>query len=142
MNNRALLEITRKEKEALNEYLKVLHRERDSIVSFSLEGIVRGNSEKEDILKIIEHLEKEKNRLTQSVNKENAVFQSEIWKLLRAEMTETVREIKTVLRNNMKLLSFSVDFTKSSMEHVLIFINNFRFDKNEEKRSVFHSKVI
>ncbi len=142
MNNHALLEITRKEKEALNEYLKVLHRERDSIVSFSLEGVIRGNSEKEDIIKIIEHLEKEKHRLTQSVNKENAVFQSETWKLLRAEMAQIVREIKTVVKNNIKLLVFSVDFTKSSMEHVLIFVNNFKFDKNEEKRPVFHSKVI
>ncbi len=142
MNDRALLKITRKEKEALNEFLKVLRRERDSIISFSLEGIVQGNSKKEELFKIIEHLENEKNRLTQSIGKENALFESETWKSLRVEIARIVKEIKTTLQNNIKLLLFSVDFTKSSMEHVLVFINNFKFDKNEEKKPVFLSKAI
>ena len=49
MNDRAVIEITCKEKEALKELLKVLHRERDSIISFSLEGIIQGNNRKEEI---------------------------------------------------------------------------------------------
>lgn len=142
MSNRALLEITRKEKEALNEFLKILRRERDSIISFSLVGIVQGNSKKEEIFRIIEDLENEKNELIQSIGKENAVFQNETWKLLRVEIAQVAKEIKTVLQNNMKLLSFSVGFTKASMEHVLGFINNFKCDKNEEKKAIFFPKAI
>ncbi|MBS1238542.1 MAG: hypothetical protein H6R39_202, partial [Deltaproteobacteria bacterium] len=68
---------------------------------------------------------------------ENALFMSEIWKTLTAEIERTMKEIKTVLQNNMKLLSFSIDYTKSSMEHMLFVIN-----KKAEERSVLFSKVI
>jgi len=48
MNDQAVIEITRKEQEALKEFLKVLKRERDSIISFSLEGIIQENNRKEE----------------------------------------------------------------------------------------------
>ena len=55
---RIVFEITRKELSLLREFLKVLKEERDSIISFSLEGIVRENNRKEELLKKIEYLEK------------------------------------------------------------------------------------
>ena len=68
MNGRAVIEITRKEQEALKDFLKVLQRERDSIISFSLEGIIQENNRKEEILKKLEYLKSEKDKLLESVD--------------------------------------------------------------------------
>ena len=137
MNDLYIIEIKDKEKEALKELLKVLHRERDAIISFSLEGIVQGNNRKEEIFNKLEQLKSEEKKIFKSVDDENALFMSEIWKTLTAEIERTMKEIKTVLQNNMKLLSFSIDYTKFSIEHMLFVIN-----KKAEERSVLFSKVI
>ena len=63
MNSRAVIEITRKEQDALKEFLRVLQRERDSIISFSLEGIIQENNRKEEILKKLEYLKSEKTKI-------------------------------------------------------------------------------
>ena len=84
MNDRAVIEITRKEQETLKEFLKVLQRERDSIISFSLEGIIQENNRKEEILKKLEYLKSEKDKLLLSVDDEDALFESDVWKSLTA----------------------------------------------------------
>ncbi len=43
MSEEMLFEITKKELYALKQFLRVLKEERDAIISFSLEGIIREN---------------------------------------------------------------------------------------------------
>jgi hypothetical protein len=142
MNERAVIEMTRKEQEALKDFLKVLQRERDSIISFSLEGIIQENNRKEEILKKLEYLKSEKEMLLESVDDEDALFASDVWKSLTAEIARTMWEIKTALQKNMKLLSFSIDHVKSSIDHILGFINSFNYGKKTEQRPLLLSRVI
>jgi flagellar biosynthesis/type III secretory pathway chaperone len=142
MNSRAVIEITRKEQEALKEFLKVLQRERDSIISFSLEGIIQENNRKEEILKKLEYLKSEKAKILESFDDTNELFESDVWKSLMAEMEHTMKEIKTALQKNMKLLSFSIDHVKSSIDHIIGFINSFNYGKKTEQRPLLLSKVI
>jgi flagellar biosynthesis/type III secretory pathway chaperone len=142
MNERAVIEITRKEQEALKDFLKVLRRERDSIISFSLEGIIQENNRKEEILKKLEYLKSEKEKLLESVNDEDELFASDAWKSLTTEIEHTMREIKTALQKNMKLLSFSIDHVKSSIDHIIGFINSFNYGKKTEQRPLLLSRVI
>jgi len=142
MNDRAVIEITRKEQEALKEFLKVLQRERDSIISFSLEGIIQENNRKEEILKKLEYLKSEKDKLLMSVDDEDALFESDVWKSLTVEIERTMREIKVALQKNMKLLSFSIDHVKSSIDHIIGFINSFNYGKKGEQRPLLLSRVV
>jgi hypothetical protein len=142
MNDRAVIEITRKEQEALKEFLQVLQRERDSIISFSLEGIIQENNRKEEILKKLEYLKSEKDKLLLSIDDEDALFESDGWKMLTVEIESTMREIKIALQKNMKLLSFSIDHVKSSIDHIIGFINSFNYGKKTEQRPLLLSRVI
>jgi flagellar biosynthesis/type III secretory pathway chaperone len=145
MNERAVIEITRKEQEALKDFLKVLRRERDSIISFSLEGIIQENNRKEEILKKLEYLKSEKEKLLESVDDEDALFASDIWKSLTTEIEHTMREIKTALQKNMKLLSFSIDHVKSSIDRIVTFINDScspTYGKKQEQKPIFLSRVV
>jgi flagellar biosynthesis/type III secretory pathway chaperone len=142
MNERAVIEITRKEREAFKEFLKVLQRERDSIISFSLEGIIQENNRKEEILKKLEYLKSEKDKLLKSVDNEDELFESDVWKSLTAEIEHTMREIKTALQKNMKLLSFSIDHVKSSIDNIIGFINSFNYGKKTEQRPLLLSRVV
>lgn len=142
MNDRAVVEVTRKEQEALKELLRVLYRERDSIISFSLEGIIQENNRKEEILKKLEYLKSKRNKLLEFVDNEDELFKSDVWKSLTAEIVHTIREIKMALQNNMKLLSFSIDYVKFSMDNILGFINSLNYDKKTEERPFLLSRVI
>ena len=66
MKEELIFEITRKELGLLKEFSKVLTGERDAIISFSLEGIVCENNHKEEILKRLEFLKREKEGLLDS----------------------------------------------------------------------------
>jgi len=44
-----VIEIAIQELDALKDFLKVIRDERDAIISFSLDGITRGNNRKEEI---------------------------------------------------------------------------------------------
>jgi hypothetical protein len=142
MNDRAVIEITRKEQEALKEFLMVLRRERDSIISFSLEGIIQENNKKEEIIKKLEYLKSEKDKLLESADNEDEIFASDVWKSLTKEMEHTMGEVKTALQKNMKLLSFSIDHVKSSIDHIIGFINSFNYGKKPEQKPFLLSRVI
>lgn len=145
MNEQAVIEITRKEQEALKEFLKVLKRERDSIISFSLEGIIQENNRKEEIINRLEYLKSEKDRLLESVDREDDFFASDVWKTLTKDTEHTMKEVKTALQKNMKLLSFSIDHVKSSIDHIVGFINKCctpTYGKKQEQKPVLLSKVI
>jgi flagellar biosynthesis/type III secretory pathway chaperone len=57
MGDEAVLGLERQELKALKEFFQALKDERDAIISFSLEGIVRENNRKEQILKQLEYIE-------------------------------------------------------------------------------------
>ncbi len=145
MKNNAVIEIVRKEQKALKEFLKVLQGERDAIISFSLEGIIQENNRKEEILRRLEFLKSEKERLLESAADKEEVLQSSAWQSLMKEMESTMKEVKTALQKNMKLLSFSIDHVKNSIDNILGFINNSGspvYGKKQDPRPVFLSKVI
>lgn len=142
MNERAIIEIARKEEKALKDFLKVLQGERDAIISFSLEGIIQENNRKEEILRKLEYLKSEKEKLLESMTDREELLESRAWQSIVKDMEHTMRDVKTALQKNMKLLSFSIDHVKSSIEHIVGFINSSNYGKNPEQRPLLLSKVI
>ncbi|HVN98152.1 MAG TPA: flagellar export chaperone FlgN [Syntrophorhabdaceae bacterium] len=143
MNDKPVIELARKEQKALKEFLKVLQGERDAIISFSLEGIIQENNRKEEILRKLEYLKMEKEKLFESLSDKEEILDSQTWQALTKEMHHTMKEIKIALQKNMKLLSFSIDHVRSSIEHIIGFLNTApAYGKKPEQRPVLFSKVI
>ena len=129
MEDKALIELGQKELSTLQEFLSALHAERDSIISFSLEGVIRENNKKEEILKRLEYLEIEKEKVLSASSGRSALTEEPAWHLLAEEIQEKVREVRTALDKNMKLLSFSMDHVKTSVEKIVDFINRTSYQK-------------
>ncbi len=129
MEEEKLIGLEREELSVLGEFLAALTAERDAIISFSLEGIIRENNRKEEILKRLEYIEAEKEKLLVPPGERAAVSESEAWKSLGERLEARVREVRTALEKNMKLLSFSMDHVKSSLEKVVEFINRTSYEK-------------
>ena len=127
MEREGLIELEQKELSALGDFLKALTAERDAIISFSLEGIVRENNRKEEILKRLEYIEAEKEKLLASSNGDRAPYEAQ--GPLGEKIQGKVREVRTALEKNMRLLSFSMDHVKSSLEKVVEFINRTSYEK-------------
>ncbi len=142
MNSEIVLDITHKELSALKEFLKVLREERDDIISFSLEGIIRENNRKEEILKRIEFLENEKEKILKNIPDRDPVFGGEGWTSLSQNMTQTMREVNEALGKNMKLLSFSMDHVRSSIENIVSFVNKSTYGRKQERISLFQSREL
>ncbi|MBA4389337.1 MAG: hypothetical protein C0399_00140 [Syntrophus sp. (in: bacteria)] len=142
MSEHAIIEIARKEEKALKDFLKVLQGERDAIISFSLEGIIQENNRKEEILRKLEYLKSEKEKILESMTDREELLESSAWQSIVKDMEHTMRDVKTALQKNMKLLSFSIDHVKSSIEHIVGFINSSNYGKNLEQRPLLLSKVI
>jgi flagellar biosynthesis/type III secretory pathway chaperone len=145
MNDHAVIAIARQEQKALKEFLEVLQDERDAIISFSLEGIIRQNNRKEQILKKLEFLKSEKDRLIESMTDKEDFLQSRAWRSLVPELEHALEEVKSAVKKNMRLLSFSIDHVKSSIEHIVGFINGSSspaYGKKQEQASILLSKVI
>jgi len=137
-----VIEIAVQELYALKDFLKAIKEERDSIISFSLEGITRGNNRKEEILRKIEYLECEKNRLIEELSDPDSIFKSEKWMHLSHETRTVMKEINESLEKNMKLLSFSMDHLKGSIENIMGFINNTAYLNKKTRVSLFPSREI
>jgi len=131
MENRALIELGQKELSTLREFLSALNSERDSIISFSLEGVIKENNRKEEILKRLEYLEMEKEKILSAAPDQAALTETEAWQSLGEEIRENVREVRTALEKNMKLLSFSMDHVKTSVEKIVDFINKTSYHKGQ-----------
>jgi flagellar biosynthesis/type III secretory pathway chaperone len=142
MDSRIIFEITHKELIMLKDFLKVLKGERDAIISFSLEGIIRENNRKEELLKKIEYLENEKEKILKEVPDQDPIFSSDTWASLSREIKHTMKEINVALGKNMKLLSFSMDHVRSSIENVVGFINKATYGRKQEILSFFPSREI
>lgn len=142
MSEEMLFEITKKELSILKQFLKVLKEERDAIISFSLEGIIRENNRKEEILRKLEYLEAEKEAFLEGVSNKESFLESEAFKPLRHEIHHVMEEVKIALEKNMKLLSFSMDHVKSSIENIVSFINKTTYGAKREKISLLLSREI
>jgi len=137
-----LLEITKKELSVLKDFLKVLKEERDAIISFSLEGIIRENNRKEEILRKLEYLETEKETFLGCAPDRDSLMESEGFKPLHNEIHHVMEEVKVALEKNMKLLSFSMDHVKSSIENIVGFLNQTTYGAKREKISLLLSREI
>jgi flagellar biosynthesis/type III secretory pathway chaperone len=141
MDTRILIEIMKKEHETLQEFLRVLNEERDSIISFSMEGIIQKNNQKEELVKRLEYLKKEKEKVLPDIDQDFLVTSND-WKVLSKKIEHIMGEVRTALEKNMKLLSFSIDHVKSSIEHVMGFINStVGYGKKREHISFLLSRV-
>ena len=129
MGCETLVGLEREELGVLGEFLGALTAERDAIISFSLEGIVRENNRKEEILKRLEYIEAEKEKLLIARATGAASEESEARRSLGERLEARVREVRIALEKNMRLLSFSMDHVKSSLEKVIEFINRTSYEK-------------
>lgn len=123
MSEENLVEITRKELSTLKDFLVVLKDERDAIISFSLEGIIRENSRKENLLRSLEDLESQREAFLEDHPDSQDIAGSKELMFLRSDIRITMGEVKTALDKNMHLLSFSMDHVQSSIENIVRFLN-------------------
>jgi flagellar biosynthesis/type III secretory pathway chaperone len=142
MDSRIVFEITNKELIILKDFLKVLKGERDAIISFSLEGIIRENNRKEELLKKIEYLENEKEKMLKEISDQDSIFSSDRWASLSSDIKHTMKEINVALGKNMKLLSFSMDHVRSSIENIVGFMNRGTYGRKQERISFFPVREI
>jgi flagellar biosynthesis/type III secretory pathway chaperone len=140
MNNQLLFELMGTQLGVLKQFLRVLTEERDAIISFSLEGIVRANNVKEELLKKLEFLEKEQERMATAQVPVDAP--SKEWTALRRDFEQTLKEVKVALEKNMRLLTFSMDHVKCSIEKMISFINRSSYGRRREAVSLVLSKEV
>src|SRR5271157_6475949 len=140
MTNQLLFELMGTQLGVLKQFLRVLTEERDAIISFSLEGIVRANNVKEELLKKLEFLEKEQERMTIEHTPSDAP--SKEWTVLRKDFEQTLKEVKVALEKNMRLLTFSMDHVKCSIEKMISFINRSSYGRRREALSFVLSKEV
>src|SRR5208337_2904377 len=129
MEEGKLIDLEQKELNTLREFLGALTAERDAIISFSLEGIIRENNRKEEILKRLEYIEAEKEKLNASEAGRAQSEEDDARRALGAKIEGKVREVRIALEKNMKLLSFSMDHVKSSLEKIIDFVNRTSYEK-------------
>jgi hypothetical protein len=141
MEREKLIELEKTELAVLKEFLGALTAERDAIISFSLEGIMRENNRKEEILKRLEHIETEKEGIRASVADDPAAADAEARDTLKQNIDAKAREVRIALEKNMKLLSFSMDHVKSSLERIIGFVNKSAYDRGRNISVMIARKV-
>jgi len=140
MNSELLYELMGTQLAVLKQFLRVLTEERDAIISFSLEGIVRANNVKEELLKKLEFLEEEQERIADE--RASGDVPSKEWVALRRDFELTLKEVKVALEKNMRLLTFSMDHVKCSIEKMVSFINRAPYGRRREALSFVLSKEV
>ncbi len=123
MREDALFDLSKRELSTLKEFLSALREERDAIISFSLEGIIQENNKKEEILRKLEYLEKEKEKIIGAAEGEKEPQLTGKFRTLHQDIERTTQEVRISMEKNMKLLSFSMDHVKSTIERIVGFIN-------------------
>jgi hypothetical protein len=141
MEAEKLSELGHQELAVLNEFLESLKAERDAIISFSLEGIVRENNRKEEILRRLEFIEGEKEKIVSASGDRQLLMGAESAVLLRSEIDGKIREVRSALEKNMGLLSFSMDHVKTSVEKIIDFVNRSSYDKGRSLSVMGSRKV-
>jgi len=136
-----LFELEERELGTLTDFLETLKAERDAIISFSLEGIIRENNRKEEILKRLEYIESEKEKLLSAYEEGKVPVEAEVARSLRSRIDEKMREVRKALEKNMGLLSFSMDHVKTSLEKVIDFVNKGSYEKGRSISVMVSRKV-
>jgi hypothetical protein len=142
MESHRLIELEQKELSTLKELLDILKAEKEAIVSFSLEGIISQNNRKEEVLRRLEIIESEKDRVFSGVGDRQSLINDEEYQTTKIMIEEKVKEVKAALQKNMGLLSFSVDHVKSSIDRIMSFINGSTYGRKPEQKPLLLSKVI
>ncbi|MBA4416619.1 MAG: hypothetical protein C0392_01720 [Syntrophus sp. (in: bacteria)] len=142
MKEELIFEITRKELGLLKDLSKVLKEERDNIISFSLEGIIEESNRKEAILKRLEFLKHEKEKLIEDGLDMETMKDGKTWGALCSDMNLTIKDVRRGMEKNMKLLSFSMDHVKSSIENIVGLLNRSVYGKKRERISLLLSRSV
>lgn len=137
-----LFEIAKKELSTLKDFHKTLKEERDAIISFSIDGIIRGNNKKEELLKKIEFLEAEKEKLIKETPESEKILSDSRWVDISRQIKSIMKEINIALGKNINLLSFSVDYVKNSIDNIVDFVNKASYDNRKARLSVFPAREI
>lgn len=124
-----VFEIAERQLSTLKDFQRILKEERDSIIAFSIEGILRSNNKKEELLKKLEFLESEKKRLINDAQDRDEILNDEKWKRISNEIRSTLNDINVSLGKNINLLSFSMDYVKNTIENVVDFVNKTSYPK-------------
>ena len=137
-----LFDITQKELNILKDFHRTLKEERDAIISFSIDGIIRGNNKKEELLKKIEFLEAEKEKLIRENPEPEKILNDSRWLTISREIKSIMNEINIALGKNINLLSFSVDYVKNSIDNIVDFVNKASYNNKKARLSVFPPREI
>ncbi|HAR96392.1 MAG TPA: hypothetical protein DCR97_10590 [Deltaproteobacteria bacterium] len=140
MDEELLLELTQKRLMLLKQFKKALIEERDAIISFSLEGITRANNVKEELLKKIEYLDEEQQSLVGQDSPKPP--QSSHWVSLRRDLETNLKEVQGAMEKNMRLLNFSMDHVKNSIEHIVRSINKASYGRRREAISMMAPRTV
>lgn len=122
-DDQSILQIVGKEYDVLKEFLLTLQREKKAILSFSLPAIIHENGRKEELLGKLEYLRTARERLLDHAANTEEVLESNEWQLTIKEMEQTMKEAKTMVKKNIRRLSFATDHVRSSIEHIIGSIN-------------------
>lgn len=145
MEEQAIFEITNRELALLKDFMKILKEERDSILSFSLEGIVKENNRKEEVLRKIEYLEDERERIMEKVADKGGFKKNPRFRALFVEVETVMKEVNADLERNTRLLSFSMDHVRSSIDNIVKYIDKTTYgvkDRRGEGISLFPSRRV
>ncbi|HOJ42539.1 MAG TPA: flagellar export chaperone FlgN [Syntrophorhabdaceae bacterium] len=137
-----LFDIAQKELNILKDFHRTLKEERDAIISFSIDGIIRGNNKKEELLKKIEFLEAEKEKLIRENPEPEKILNDSRWLTISREIKSIMNEINIALGKNINLLSFSVDYVKNSIDNIVDFVNKASYNNKKARLSVFPPREI
>jgi len=140
MGNALRFELAQKHLSVLKQFFRVLTEEREAIISFSLEGIIRANNVKEELLKKLEFLEGEEARLAATEGEADKT--SPEWSALLDELAQVVDSVRIALEKNMRLLTFSMDHVRSSIEKMVSFINRASYGGKRRPLSIIVSKEV
>lgn len=129
-----LEQIEREEMRLLKEFLHSLKEEKDAIISFSIEGLLRQKEKKEKIVERLSFLEEEKRKILKERGNADRPFRKEIERL--------GREVLFSLEKNRDLLSFSMEHIGRSIERLLNLIRDNGYGKIKKPLSLILSKEV
>ncbi|MDD3978444.1 MAG: hypothetical protein PHI15_09900 [Methanomicrobium sp.] len=112
MEKSAYKEIIEKEEKILAELYKTLIQERKGIISSSLEEINMCGIKKEEILRQINNLDKERKDMTDDMIEE-----------FPENIVEIVKKIRFLMDRNMKLMTFAIKQKKYIIDEIINKIN-------------------
>ena len=128
-----LIKLYREELTCIRDFLKCLEKEKREIAAFSLEGIAGENDAKELLLEKLKGLQAEIAAKESDPVAKKALEKNPEWKELFAQIELASREASEKIDVNMKLLEFSLNHVKSSIENIVSLLNNSAYRKRKSR---------